>query len=121
MATSNKHVNSIDIRFDQETLATVVAVFNHILENDDEIDFSMMDLASLEDLETLTRRLTTYVDNGQAFVTITLHFDEWVTYNPYVWHSWNDCLISNAQKQVMEKLSLENSEYRRAGLTPVGP
>ena len=121
MTKENGHINSIDIRFDQETLATVVAVFNHILENDDEIDFSMMDLSSLEELEILTRRLTTYVDNGQDFVTITFNFREWITYCPYVNHAWSDCWITDAQKRVMGKLYIDNIRYGQTGQAPIGP
>ena len=64
-------MSSIDIQLSQEELDVVVRAFTSIIDDPDEIDFSMMDLQSIDKL-------------------IPLNFSEWVVYAPYVQHAASD-------------------------------
>ncbi len=112
-------ITSINVELDQETLGIVIDVFEHALENDDEIDFSMMDLSPIEELRELTEKLKTYLGDQDPAV-ISMDFNEWVTYEPYVYHA-DDLLISDEASAVMSKLVGKYMDWRKGGITPNTP
>lgn len=73
----------------RERLATVVTVFNKMIDDPEAVDGSMYDLPEWDDFLHLTRKLETSLKNCDGQAPITMTFIEWVTYSSYLSHVYD--------------------------------
>ena len=114
------HINKIDIEFDQDALATLITVFEQMIEESEDIDFSMMDLSPWDDFLKLVVKLKKYQASRENPVIVPMSFNEWFTYSPYVQHSF-DIVLNDDEIEVMYRLDEFNLNLFADGLTPTGP
>lgn len=67
-------------------LDVVVRAFDAIISNSDQIDFNMASFSEISYLKGLNDKLKTF-QNSEKFAQITLDFEDWTIFFPYLQHS----------------------------------
>jgi len=120
MSQTPEPVNHINIELDQDTLATVVGVFDKIIEDPDDIDASRMDLPPFEQFVALAEKLRGHLKDGESIASIPFTYTEWNAYEAYVAHSF-DIDLDEDEESTMNRVYTKNSNIQREGLDPTGP
>ena len=83
-----------------------------MLEQRDEIDFGMMDLAPFAEFEALVEKLVILRSAGEERSIVHMNTNEWHAYTSYIKHS-HDLVLDYEEGELMADLSLRYSQWNR--------
>ena len=106
----------INIKLNRAQLDVIVRAFDDILNNPDDIDFSMGSFSSLHYLQGLNDQFKTF-QNGDDPVKIPMDFNDWTTFFPYLDHSRGAANDMQAA-EILDKLFEKYLEMDERGITP---
>ncbi len=107
--------NYINVDLNQDTLATVVGVFEKMIEDPESIDRSMYDLTEFDEFEQLTERLKDISESTEGTTSVPMTFNEWATFSSYAAHAYDlDEDLTPEEEAVMVKVNADNYTLLKA-------
>ncbi len=111
--------NYITVQLNKEILATVIAVFDKMIDDPEAIDSSMYDLTEWNQFLALTEKFKTLLKDSDNPVVIPMTFVEWATYSSYSSHAFDlgddltpeeEAIMAEANNEIYKKLRTGSGE-----------
>ena len=111
----NQAANYLNVELDQNTLETVVGVFEKMIEDPEAIDRSMYDLTEFDEFEQLTERLKGISESTEGATSVRMTFNEWATFSSYAAHAYDlEEDLTPEEEAVMVKVNADNYAIMKA-------